>query len=113
MDEAERLCDRVAVVDHGKIIALDTPRGLVVRYDPLEKVVFSVPDQDVEWLLGVPGARSVTRRGPRVVVEGTGPLVAYVGAALVERGLAPDDLRVIEPSLEDVFLTLTGHLVDD
>ena len=113
MDEAERLCDRVAVVDKGAIIALDTPRGLVVRYDPLEQVVFSAPDQDVEWLRDVPGARSVTRRGPRVVVEGTGPLVAYVGAALVERGLTPDDLRVIEPSLEDVFLKLTGHLVDD
>jgi ABC-2 type transport system ATP-binding protein len=113
MDEAERLCDRVAVVDHGKIIALDTPRGLVVRYDPLEQVVFSAPDQEVEWLLSVPGARSVTRRGPRVVVEGTGPLLAYVGAALVEHGLAPDDLRVIEPSLEDVFLKLTGHLVED
>ena len=42
MDEAERLCDRVAVVDKGKIIAMDTPRGLVVRYDPLEQVVFSV-----------------------------------------------------------------------
>ena len=41
MDEAERLCDRVAVVDKGKIIALDTPRGLVVRYDPLEQVVFT------------------------------------------------------------------------
>ena len=113
MDEAERLCDRVAVVDKGAVIALDTPRGLVVRYDPLEQVVFSAPDQDVEWLMSVPGARSVTRRGPRVVVEGSGPLVAYVGAALVERGLAPDDLRVIEPSLEDVFLKLTGHLVED
>jgi ABC-2 type transport system ATP-binding protein len=113
MDEAERLCDRVAVVDKGAIIALDSPRGLVVRYDPLEQVVFSAPDQDVEWLMGVPGARSFTRRGPRVVVEGTGPLLAYVGAALVERGLAPDDLRVIEPSLEDVFLKLTGHLVED
>ena len=113
MDEAERLCDRVSVVDKGKIIALDTPRGLVVRYDPLEQVVFSAPDQDVDWLAGVPGARSVTRRGSRVVVEGTGPLLAYVGAALVQHGLAPDDLRVIEPSLEDVFLTLTGHLVED
>ena len=48
-----------------------------------------------------------------VVVEGTGPLLAYVGATLVERGLTPDDLRVIEPSLEDVFLNLTGHLVED
>ena len=101
------------MVDKGGIIALDSPRGLVVRYDPLEQVVFSALDQDVEWLMSVPGARRVTRRGPRVVVEGTGPLLAYVGAALVERGLAPDDLRVIEPSLEDVFLKLTGHLVED
>jgi ABC-2 type transport system ATP-binding protein len=113
MDEAERLCDRVAVVDKGRIIAADTPRGLVVRYDPLEQVVFSCDLPEVEWLRGVPGARSVTRRGPRVVVEGTGPLLAHVAAALVARGLTPDDLRVIEPSLEDVFLTLTGHLVED
>ncbi len=56
MDEAERLCDRVAVVDKGEIIALDTPRGLVVRYDPLEQVVFSCDLPDVEWLGGVPGA---------------------------------------------------------
>jgi len=113
MDEAERLCDRVAVVDKGAIIALDSPRGLVVRYDPLEQVVFTCDLPELEWLMSVPGARSVTRRGPRVVVEGTGPLLAYVGAALVERGLTPDDLRVIEPSLEDVFLKLTGHLVED
>lgn len=113
MDEAERLCDRVAVVDRGSIIAMDTPRGLVVRYDPLEQVVFSCEVEDLEWLNNVPGARSVTRRGPRVVVEGTGPLLAHVAAALVDRGEAPDDLRVIEPSLEDVFLNLTGHLVED
>jgi ABC-2 type transport system ATP-binding protein len=113
MDEAERLCDRVAVVDNGRIIALDTPRGLVVRYDPLERVVFTCDLDDVGWLDRVPGARSVTRRGRRVVVEGTGPLLAHVAAALVDRGEAPDDLRVIEPNLEDVFLTLTGHLVED
>ena len=113
MDEAERLCDRVAVMDKGNVIALDTPRGLVVRYDPLEQVVFSCDLEDVEWLNDVAGARGVTRRGRRVVVEGTGPLLAHVAAALVERGVLPDDLRVIEPSLEDVFLKLTGHLVED
>jgi ABC-2 type transport system ATP-binding protein len=113
MDEAERLCDRVAVVDKGKIIALDTPRGLVVRYDPLEQVVFTCEECALDFLERVPGARSVARRGPRVVVEGTGPLLAHVAAALVERGYTPDDLRVIEPSLEDVFLKLTGHFVED
>jgi ABC-2 type transport system ATP-binding protein len=113
MDEAERLCDRVAVVDKGGIIALDTPRGLVVRYDPLEQVVFTCGLADVDWLRGVPGAHGVTRRGRRVVVEGTGPLLAHVAAALVDHGETPDDLRVVEPSLEDVFLKLTGHLVED
>ena len=113
MDEAERLCDRIAIVDKGKIVALDTPRGLVVRYDPLEQVVFTCEECDLDWLERVPGARRCTRRGPRVVVEGTGPVLAHVAAALVERGYAPDDLRVIEPSLEDVFLKLTGHLVED
>jgi len=113
MDEAERLCDRVAVVDGGNIIALDTPRGLVARYDPLEQVVFTCDLDELDWLGRVPGARRVVRRGPRVVVEGTGPLLAHVAAALVARGVTPVDLRVIEPSLEDVFLKLTGHLVDD
>jgi len=113
MDEAERLCDRVAVVDKGVLIAADTPRGLVVRYDPLEQVVFSCDLPDVEWLRDVPGAQTVSRRGARVVVEGTGPLLAYVAAALVDRGVTPDDLRVVEPNLEDVFLKLTGHLVEE
>ena len=113
MDEAERLCDRVAVVDGGNIIALDTPRGLVARYDPLEQVVFTCDLDELDWLGRVPGARRVVRRGPRVVVEGTGPLLAHVAAALVARGVTPVDLRVVEPSLEDVFLKLTGHLVDD
>ncbi len=85
----------------------------MVRYDPLEQVVFTCELADVDWLRGVPGARGVTRRGRRVVVEGTGPLLAHVAAALVDHGETPDDLRVVEPSLEDVFLKLTGHLVED
>ena len=113
MDEAERLCDRVAVVDAGKIVALDAPRMLVARYDPLEEVVFTCERDDLEWLLRAPGARSYERRGRRIVVHGAGPLLAHVAAALVEHGIAPEDLRAHEPSLEDVFLKLTGHTVED
>lgn len=113
MDEAERLCDRVAVVDAGRIVALDAPRLLVARHEPLEEVVFTCERDDLEWLLRAPGARSYERRGARVVVTGTGPLLAHVAAALVEHGIAPEDLRAREPSLEDVILKLTGHTVED
>jgi ABC-2 type transport system ATP-binding protein len=113
MDEAERLCDRVAVVDAGRVVALDTPRRLVAQHEPLEEVVFTCDALDLEWLLRVPGAQACERRGPRVVVSGSGPLLAYVAAALVEHGIAPEDLRAHEPSLEDAFLKLTGHTVED
>lgn len=113
MDEAERLCDRVAVMDAGRVVALDTPRALVAAHDPLERVVFTCAAEELDWLLSAPGARRVTRRGPRVVVEGEGALLAHVAARLVEHGIAPADLRVEEPSLEDAFLALTGHTVED
>ena len=113
MDEAERLCDRVAVMDKGRVVAMDTPRALVAANDPWERVIFASDELDLDWLMRVPGATSLTRRGPRVVLEGEGPILALAAAALVERGIVPDDLRVEEPSLEDVFLKLTGHLVED
>jgi len=113
MDEAERLCDRIAVVDAGRIVALDTPQGLVAKHDPWERVIFASDDADLDWLLEVPGATSLVRRGRRVVLEGQGPLLALAAAALVERGIVPRDLHAEEPSLEDAFLKLTGHLVED
>jgi ABC-2 type transport system ATP-binding protein len=64
------------------------------------------------WLAQVPGVKSVDRQGSRVVVEGSGPLLAHIAATLVQHGIIPDDLRVEQPSLEDVFLKLTGHTVE-
>jgi ABC-2 type transport system ATP-binding protein len=109
MDEAENLCDRVAVVDRGKIIASDTPRGLISRYTSEVQVIFSTEKTDLPWLEQVPGVKKVVRQGLRVEVEGSGPLLALVAAALVAHGIVPADLRVEQPSLEDVFLKLTGH----
>lgn len=113
MDEAERLCDRIAIVEAGRIVALDTPQALIASHDPWERVIFASDRRDLDWLLEIPGARSLRRRGRRVVLEGEGPLLALTAAALVERGIVPHDLRVEEPSLEDVFLKLTGHHVED
>jgi ABC-2 type transport system ATP-binding protein len=109
MDEAENLCDRVAVVDRGKIVASDTPGGLIARHTSQVRVIFTTDVLDIAWLEKVPGVTGVTRKGPRVEVVGSGPVLALTAAALVEHGIVPADLRVEQPSLEDVFLKLTGH----
>ena len=114
MDEAERLCDRVAVVDEGKIVALDTPRGLVVRYDPLEQVVFTC--ERVRPRLARAGPRRAQRRRAAAAASSSrapAPCSRTSRPLSSSAGYVPDDLRVIEPSLEDVFLKLTGHFVED
>ena len=113
MDEAERLCDRLGIVDSGRLTALDTPQGLIATYAGQVRVVFSSEHADLSWLQGVPNVSRVSRHGPRVEVEGTGPVLARVAAALVERGILPTDLRQEQPSLEDVFLSITGHTIQD
>jgi ABC-2 type transport system ATP-binding protein len=113
MDEAERLCDRLGIVDAGRLTALDTPQGLIATYAGQVRVVFSTEYADLSWLHGVPNVSRVSRHGPRVEVEGTGPVLARVAAALVERGILPTDLRQEQPSLEDVFLSITGHTIQD
>jgi ABC-2 type transport system ATP-binding protein len=112
MDEAERLCDRVAVMDAGRIVALDSPQGLVTRFATEVRILFSTDVDDLSWLDSVDGVAKVARTGPRVEVAGTGPLLPLVAAALVERGIVPADLRVEQPSLEDVFVSLTGRALE-
>jgi ABC-2 type transport system ATP-binding protein len=113
MDEAENLCDRVAIVDRGKIIAADTPHSLITRHTSEVRVIFTTEKTDLPWLEKIPGVLRVMRKGLRVEVEGSGPVLALVAAALVEHGIVPSDLRVEQPTLEDVFLKLTGHTAGD
>ncbi len=111
MDEAEQLCDRLAVIDDQRVIALDTPAGLVETYAGGSRVTFSVDpalDFDETQLRDVAGVERVGRRGKRIEVTGRGALLARVAAFLVEQGQAPLDLEVRRGSLEDVFLAMTG-----
>ncbi len=108
MDEAERLCDRLAIVDHGRVIALDSPAGIVAAAAGPTRVLFSTGEGSLDWLAEVPGVERVERHDGRVSVIGQGPILAHVGAALVGHGLAPLDLRPERPTLEDAFLALTG-----
>jgi ABC-2 type transport system ATP-binding protein len=108
MDEAERLCDRLVVVDRGRVAAIDTPQGLVARFGGGIRVLFSTVETDLSWLSLVPGVTGVSMNGPRVEVTGSGPVLALVASELVSRGIVPEDLRLEQPSLEDVFLSITG-----
>ncbi len=109
MEEAERLCDRIAIMEGGRIVASDTPRGLIETYAGGVRVTFTTDAPDVTWLYDIPVVDEVVHEGTCVLVRGSGPVLALVGAALVDHGLAPADLRLEQPSLENVFLALTGH----
>jgi ABC-2 type transport system ATP-binding protein len=107
MDEAEQLCDRIAVVDGGRVVATDTPQGLIARFGGPIRISFTADGHDTGFLQGMAHVQAVRRRGDRIEAEGTGPVLALVAAELVARGLVPGDLRVEQPTLEDVFLRLT------
>lgn len=121
MEEAERLCDRVAILDHGRIVALDTPAALIRGLGLEERVVFSVDGGlPPAFEKALSGAARVEVQGERVVVHGKngrqapaeGPrrgLVSEVVSLLTEQGIQFRDLRTEQPNLEDVFLSLTGR----
>jgi ABC-2 type transport system ATP-binding protein len=111
MEEAERLCDRVAIIDRGRIVALDSPENLIRNLGAENRVVFTVGRRfELECLTALPEVTRVERIGERVVVYGHGDrLVGNVVNALTARGLQFRDLRTEQPNLEDVFLALTGR----
>jgi ABC-2 type transport system ATP-binding protein len=113
MDEAQQLCDRVAIIDRGLIAALDTPQALIDRHGGRRRVTFSTDHADLAWLENVPQVEGMTRDGHRVEIEGTGPVLALVAAELVKHGIAPPDLQVEQPTLEEVFLSLTSGAPPD
>ena len=115
MEEAERLCDRVAIIEHGRIIDIDTPERLVARHCPERTVVLATDDPRVEERFRtIPGVQSVVRADLRFTIRGSGDdLVTEVIHCLSENRIRVTDFRTILPNLEDVFLKLTGHSIRD
>mgnify|MGYP000365618046 CR=1 FL=1 len=111
MEEAERLCDRVLIIDRGRIVALDTPEALIAKLGSETRLVFTPGDAFRPGpLLALPPVSRVERAGERVVVYGRGDgLLSSVVRLAEEQGWSLRNLRVEEPTLEDVFLTLTGR----
>ena len=115
MEEAERLCDRVAIMDNGKIIAIDTPGNLVKNLGAENRVVFMVDEEfDTGFIVEKSSVTKLEQSGNRVVVYGkSDQLVVDVVVALSEKKIQFRDLRTEQPNLEDVFLSLTGHSMRD
>jgi ABC-2 type transport system ATP-binding protein len=113
MDEAERLCDRIALIDHGRPVAIDTPAGLVSKVDAGQRLRFRPASPlDDNLLTGLPEVTSVARHGGQVVVTGTGNLVHAVTSVLARNQVIAADLRVEQASLDDAFVALTGRRLD-
>jgi ABC-2 type transport system ATP-binding protein len=104
MEEAERLCDRVAVMEAGRIVTVGTPSGLIAKHTRDVTVRFDTGGHDVPWLSAIPTVAAVSERGGQAAVTGYGPVLVDVAAALAGHGLRAADLRVNQPSLEDVLL---------
>lgn len=119
MEEAERLCDRVAVVDHGKIIALGTPSELVASLDAENVVEFALEEGvkvEATALAALPGVEQVQGENGRMrlTVHRAHETVPALMQFLSERGAAMTELATHRATLEDVFLSLTGrHLRDE
>ena len=109
MEEAERLCDRVALIDHGRVVALDTPARLAAQARGGKTVRFlpSAPFDD-RLLTELPEISRVDREGQHVMVTGTGELVNAVILALYSAGVTARDVQLDSSNLEDAFVKLTG-----
>jgi len=110
MDEAERLCDRVALVDEGRIVALGTPAALAEQAGGGKRVRF-VPSQpfDDRLLTELPEVISLERQGHHVLVNGAGDLVNTVILTLAGAGVTANEVEVQSATLEDAFVKLTGR----
>jgi ABC-2 type transport system ATP-binding protein len=113
MEEAERLCDRVAIIEHGRIIDIDKPENLVKRHCPERTVVLATDNAIAEKCFrAIPGVEAVIREDSRFTIRGRGDdLVTEVIHCLSENGIRVADFRTILPNLEDVFLKLTGRSI--
>jgi ABC-2 type transport system ATP-binding protein len=114
MEEAERLCDRLAVIDAGRLVALDSPAGLVSAVDDRQRIRFR-PSAPIDHavLATLPEVANVERAGSQLVVTGTGNLLLAVTTALARHQVIAGDLRVEQTSLDDAFVALTGRSIDN
>ncbi|RAY12776.1 ABC transporter ATP-binding protein [Actinomadura craniellae] len=108
MEEAQRLCDRIAVIKRGRVAALDTPAGLI-RHSAGGTVISFAPSRPLADgdLAGLPEARTLERRNGRLTIHGTDTTAGAVISLLARHQITPHQLRVTDATLDDAFLELT------
>ena len=113
MEEAERLADRVALIDSGRLIALDTPAGLVARAGDEQRIRFRPSAPFDEGLLsGLDEVTDVTRNGDQILVSGVGNVLHAVISLLAQNQIIAEQVRVDQTTLDDAFVALTGRRMD-
>ena len=115
MEEAERLCDRVAIIDHGRIVDIGTPDALVQRHCPERTIVVATTTPGAAAALGaVSSVADMASQNGRITLRGRGPhAITDVIQCLSARHIEVTEFRTIVPTLEEVFLKLTGHSIRD
>jgi ABC-2 type transport system ATP-binding protein len=115
MEEAERLCDRVAIIEHGRLIDVGTPAALIQSHCPERGVVFTSDSEHVsDRLKLLPAVRSAVSSGSTHTIRGEGDdFVTDVIHFISREGIHVRGFRTELPTLEDVFLKLTGHTIRD
>ena len=113
MEEAERLCDRVAIIDHGSIVDIGAPAALVQRHCPERIIVVTTDDAGAgDRFRALATVQSVGSQGRELTIRGQGgDLVTQVIDCVAEHRIRVIDLRTESQNLEDVFLKLTGHTI--
>lgn len=113
MEEAERLADRLALIDDGRLVALDTPRGLVERVGLEQRLRFTTttPVED-RWLSDLPEVTGVARMDGEIVVTGNEKMLFAVVSLLAGHEIIPDRLQVDQTNLDDAFVAITGRRLD-
>ncbi|MEA2010497.1 MAG: ABC transporter ATP-binding protein [Actinomycetota bacterium] len=113
MEEAERLADRLALIDEGRLVALDTPRGLIDSIGLEQRLRFTTKATfEDAWLAALPDVTGVARSEGEIVVTGNERMIFSVVSLLADHEIIPNRLQVDQTTLDDAFVAITGRRLD-
>ena len=110
MEEAERLADRLALIDAGRLVALDTPQGLIDSVGLEQRIRFTTTETvEDDWLTNLPDATGVSRTAGEIVVTGNDKLLFSLVSLLASHQIVPTRFQVDQTTLDDAFVAMTGR----